>query len=556
MIRPHKDGNKNFLVFLLYWAILFILYLPAAKAGRVGDFPGWVNALTSRSFMDYVNRKGSGIPSLYQFTQVVSYFFYQLFGANAWLWHLLYITLQALNAWLLFVFFKRLLSGALTDNGVKISFTGALLFCLCPHISEVVVWEPSFHYLLGLLLMLAVLLCTQKFMNTQSAKYAWLGGIIFFLSTYSLEVFYLTPLFVALLVIFYSFTLNYGKAVLKKSLLYFTLPQVILFLVHLSVLQAIYHESVAHIGTVAIQLNTVNLSKLPKYIFHILFFGRFFPDAIRAKVYHFCESGVVLSFVYSLLALTFIYIAARYRQMKKNGKAAMLLFAWALLSLILILPLWFPDTGVVIYDRYTYVADAFIYMFLSLWLHNIFGKKVYLVIIALYALLNIRYTHRVNAYWQQSAQIVNKLVSTFPNDTSKKVLLLDLPECLDGVQMVGTRDDGEFRMMYNAIMPKKITNPVYDVEAFYLKNITDGAHVMVINDSVLHVTLNQWGTWWLYYGYGATSYENADFKVNMIDEGHWYELTLKHPAIEYLLLYSVGDTWNTVDWSKKNVEQY
>jgi hypothetical protein len=122
--------------------------------------------------------------------------------------------------------------------------------------------------------------------------------------------------------------------------------------------------------------------------------------------------------------------------------------------------------------------------------------------------------------------------------------------------MVGTRDDGEFRMMYNAIMPHKITNPVYDVEAFYMRSPADGTHVLVINDSTVRVTLNQWATWWLYYGYGASSYENSDYKVEMRDVGHWYDVVLKHPSSEYLLLYSIGRDWKRVDMNKKNVDQY
>jgi len=146
-------------------------------------------------------------------------------------------------------------------------------------------------------------------------------------------------------------------------------------------------------------------------------------------------------------------------------------------------------------------------------------------------------------------------VATFPNDPTKKVLLLNLPECLVGVQMVGTRDDGEFRMMYNSIRPDKITNLVYDVEAFYMSSPADGAHVNVVNDSTMKVILNQWGTWWLYYGYGATNYENADYKVIMRDQGHWYDLVLKHPANEYLILYTVADKWKKVDWNIKGADQ-
>jgi hypothetical protein len=131
--------NTALAAFISYWVIVFVVYLPAAEAGRVGDFPGWVDALTSMSFADYVNRKGSGIASMYQFTQIVSYLFYKLFGANAWLWHLLYVTLQAANALLLFIFFGRFFERSEVRYSMGVAFAGGMLFCLSPHISEVVV---------------------------------------------------------------------------------------------------------------------------------------------------------------------------------------------------------------------------------------------------------------------------------------------------------------------------------------------------------------------------------------------------------------------------------
>ncbi len=556
MATANMEGNWKFnkvVVFAFYWLLLFTIYLPAAEAGRVGDFPGWVQAITTKNFADYVNRTGSGIASLYHFTQVVSYFFYKIFGANAWLWHLLYITLQAINTVLLFTLFRRLFYDAEVKNADIAALSGGLLFCVSPHISEVIVWESSFHYLLGLLLMSGVLLCAQHFIITQKMRYAWWGGLIFLCSTYCLEVFYLTPLFVALLAVYYHLS---GRQVLKKVLLYFSLPQALLFSLYFVLLRITYHQTVAHIGSVSFQLNAATFAKPLKYIFHILFFGRFFPVDARAEVYRFCEQPIMLALFYGgWLGIAF-YAAVKYRQFKQQWKVLVLSTTWVVLSLGLIVPLWLPETGLVIYDRYTYVLDAFVYMLVALLLANLLKRHVLIAVICLYALANYRFTHKVNAYWQQSADIVNNLVATFPNDASKKVLLLNLPECMDGVQMIGTRDDGEFRMLYNSIMPEKITNEVYDVEAFYMQGPRDGAHVLVVDDSTIRVTLNQWGTWWLYYGYGATSYENKDYKVIMRDAGHWYDLILKHPAQEYLVLYTVGREWRKADLNKKNIDQH
>jgi hypothetical protein len=549
--------GKYIVIFTVYWAIVFVLYLPAAEAGRVGDFPGWVDFLNSVNFWDYINRKGSGIPSMYQFTQIVTYLFYMAFKGHAWPWHLLYVSLQALNALLVFIFFSRLFLSSSIKNALLLAFSGAALFCVCPHISEVVVWEPAFHYLLALLLMMVVLICAQQYMDTQNKRYAWWGGIVFFLSTWSLEIFYLTPVFVFTLAV-YKYSLSQcDKSTFRKTLLYFLAPEAVFFIINQVLVHAIYHQGMAHITFVSLLFNPGNFSKAIKYIFHIIFFGRYFSQEIRNKLYHLSEAKTVLYSFYGILLASLVYIGIRYRNMQNGGKTVSLLYIWILCSVALILPLSFPLTGLSILDRYTYQTDAFLFVLIAVAINTVSTNRYVLATLLLvYGLVNIRFTHKVNAYWSKSARIVNNLVYTFPNDASKKVLLLDLPECFDGVQMVGSRDDGEFRMMYNAIMPHKISNLIYDVEAFYVTTPVDGAHVKVLNDSTIGITLNQWGSYWLFYGFGATNYENGDYRVDMKDVGHYYEVILKHPADEYLLLYQVAGEWKKVNWDKKNIDQY
>lgn len=547
--------SKHAAAFGLCWIVVFILYYPAAQAGRVGDFPGWVKNVSTMKFWDYVNRTESHIPSLYHFTQIVTWCFYQLFGVNAWAWHILYVTMQAMNAWLLFRLCSRMFADAGITNGHVISLGGALLFCICPHISEVVVWEPSFHYLLGLLFILLILLCAQKYAHTHDSRYAWYAALLFFLSTWSLEIFYLTPLLVFTLLLYYSFMGGFNKRLFTGALMRFIAPQIIFFGLHLALVNVVYHSGVGHIGTNTMQLSVENLSKPVKYIFHILFFGRYFNDDLRQRIYRLCESRWVLSAFYFVALSVLAIIVTRYKKMKSRNRAASSVFIWVVLSIGLISLVWFPFYFVVIYDRYTYVTDAFIYTLFALLLSYISLKVVAMGVYVLFALVNLYFTHKVNKLWKVSGDEVNKLVASFPNDASKTVLILNVPECYYGVQMIGSREEGEFAIMYNALMPQKLTNTVYEVSAFNITSPTDGAHVNVINDSVVHVTLNQWGTWWWWFGFGAINYENSYYKLNMVDGGHWYELILKQPASNYLLLYTVGDQWKKVDMSLKNADQ-
>ena len=113
--------------------------------------------------------------------------------------------------------------------------------------------------------------------------------------------------------------------------------------------------------------------------------------------------------------------------------------------------------------------------------------------------------------------------------------------------MIGAEKNSEFKLMHDLLIPDKLlTNTVYDVLAYNMLTPQDGAHVDVINDSMIKVTLNQWGTWWWLETRGGYSYRTTDYKLDLKDPGHWYELTLRKPANQYLLLYNVGDEWREV----------
>ena len=114
----------------------------------------------------------------------------------------------------------------------------------------------------------------------------------------------------------------------------------------------------------------------------------------------------------------------------------------------------------------------------------------------------------------------------------------------------GAEKESEFKLIHNLLFTNnKISTPLYDCMAYNMLSPTDGANVIVLNDSTVKVTLNQWSTWWWYATQGGISYENTEYKLNLKDVGHYYELTLKKPANKYVLLYQVGDKWKKVDWS-------
>ena len=551
--KPFHTG----LVFCLLWGLLFVLYLPAAKAGFVIDFTGWLDQIKNHSFSEYINRTNFKARSLYQFTQLATYLFYKLFGINAWLWHLLFITLHTINATLIYQLTRRLLDDTGVDKSATISFTGVLLFCVSPYVSEVIVWEPAFHYLQGLLLIMLILVWVQRFVHTGAKKYAWWAGIVYFLSLFSLEVFYISPWLVLTLGLFYRFNTSSGKIIFYKVVAYFFAPMLLLFFIRMAGYRLAYGDWVSRIGVVTVaKVQIESFGKAVKYLFHLLFLGRFFQYEVKEKVYAFCDSVKCIVAFYSLIALICAYIVARFRTISGKAKVASLLFIWILITLALLIPLWFNNMLLVLYDRYTYFTSPFLYMLLVILVSFISLQYVRIGIIAVYALVNIRFAIKVNRYWGKSYRINHGLLYNIPDPENKILILLNLPESMNGVPMIGAERGGEYKLMHNLLLPgKKINNTVYDVLSYNMLTPEDGAHVNVINDSMVKVTLNQWGTWWWYDGKGGYSYENDDYRLNLIDQGHFYELTLKKPAQQYLLLYGVGGQWKAVDMNKKDADQ-
>ena len=551
-ILPVK-GNKA--VFGFLWLLTFVLYLPAAKAGWVIDAAGWLYNIRHLGFLDYINNAQSGIPSLYQFTQFTTWIFYKLFNANPYAWHLLMVTMHAVNAFLVFIICRRLFYLSGIRQATNIALAGVVLYTICPHISEVIVWEASYHYLQGFMIILFVLLWVQHFHEQQLVKYAWWAGIIYLLSTYSLEIFYLTPWFVLALAAYYRLGLQYDKAIFRKVIRLFFIPQVIMFGLHLLVLRIVYGHF-AHIAENVIQPVSSYFCKPPKYVFNILFLGRYFPNDIRQKVYGICESlSGMLAFYIVVLAVCY-YLVSRFSIMGAKGKAGVLLFTWMVISIVILMPLGFPQILLMFYDRYTYLLDAFTYMLLALLVSNISVRFVQVLLFSGYGFANLFFTIKLNLYWKYSTYIDNRLLRELPDAGKKTVILLSMPENMNGIAMIGAQPDGEYKAMHELFIGTPLPGKVYDAASFNMVSRYDGANVKVLNDSTLQVTLNQWGTWWWYEGHGGKSYETSDYRLDMKDVGHWYEITLKKPSEQYLLLFSVGDKWKTVDMSKRNEAQY
>ncbi|PZF73808.1 hypothetical protein [Taibaiella soli] len=549
--------RKKGYLYALYWIILFILYLPAAKAGFVKDFTGWLADLRESSFIDHINRSHFTVHSLYQFTQFCTWLLYQFVGANPWGWHLIHVSMHALNCTLLYA----IVSGLCTDTGLKngnwIAFGGTLLFCVSPYVSEVIVWESAFHFLLGLFLLLVILYQAQQFIRTGKAKHALIAGFVFLLSTFSIELFYVTPWMVLSLGFFYSLGTGRDKSTLRRIILFFVLPELLLFGVNLAVFRLMYGTWFAHIGQdVVIKQDFISYGSKPlKYLFHVLLLGRFRSHEFRAKIYAICEMKATLAIFYGAIVVCCSLILFRFRKMAPAYKTASLLFVWTCFTMGIITPLWFNDLLLVQFDRYNYFYLGFLFLLLVTLLAQIPFRKTVGVLLLIFIGVNVGYTGLLNYYWWRSEKIGDNLMKTIPDQPEKIVLLLTVPESYKGIPMVGTDWGNEVKLWHNLLVQPPLKGPVMEVYSFNMNGSKDGAHVNVENDSTLLVALNQDATWLWFNCIGASNYENEYYRTEI--KGSWgYEITLKRKMDDYILLFQNGNSWKKVNPAIKVESQY
>ncbi len=546
---PEGEGPGALCVFIFSWVLLMCLYWPARKAGFVTDFTGWLDQVRNHGFWDFINRTNFQAKSWYQLTQFNTWSFYKVFGVHAIAWHLLFVTLHATNAWLLYMLCRGLLNDSGVKNGGAIAAVGVLFFCVTPYISEVIVWEPAFHFLQGLLLLLAALVLVQRSLQTGSKRYAFFASLAYLLSLFSLEIFYITPWLVLSMGFFYQNDRKAGQVNLKLVLKYFFTPMLILFVLRMAGYRIAYGDWVSRIGSGSVSAVQPDwFGKPAKYLFHLLLMGRFWSEDLRHTVYDFCDSKAGLILFYGVVVGFLAWIFSAFGRMSGKARVASLLYLWMMMALLLLVPLWFATDLLVVYDRYTYFAGAYFYMLVAVLGSMIAMRWIRLGLLGVFLAVNVRYNVKVVRYWSKSYRIVNSLLLNLPDDRSKTMLLFNLPQNLHGIPMIGAEKNSEFKLMHDLLIPDKLlTNTVYDVMAYNMLTPQDGAHVEVINDSMIKVTLNQWGTWWWMETRGGYSYWTSDYKLDLKDPGHWYELTLRKPADQYILLYNVGEEWRRVE---------
>ncbi|XZF13208.1 hypothetical protein ACTHGU_15580 [Chitinophagaceae bacterium MMS25-I14] len=549
---------SNSVIILLYWLIIFTLYFPARNAGFVSDFTGWLRSITQDSFYNYVNRTEFRIKSLYQVTQFNTYVLYHLFGTSRLAWHVFFVSFHAVNCLLLYSFIRALLNAAAINNAQRTAFFCGLLYAVCPYVSEVVVWEPSFHYLQAVCFILLILRCTQLYILWQRTAYVAAALVLYFISTFTHELFYLTPWFVLGLALCYRCILNYDKVVFVKILKVQFVPMLLIFGLHLVIFMTIYGRRISHVGTGLLDNPWQSYAiKIPFYAFHLSVLGRMWQEAPKQEVYTLLRTPAGALAVYGVLALLTVWPLLRFKKLSVYNKLIYCLWAGLILSVLIYVPMWIPDNHIVTGDRYTYLMHVFWIPIVVMLVGKINNQRAQRVAFALIACIYVAVTFHVNLRWKQAADIVSSIEGQLKPTPGNIGLMLSIPTSLDGIPLLGASPDGEVRLMHNLLFAPGLKDSLLDVASYNMLDVKDGTHVNIMDDSTIRIFINRpEAEWCRNYVVELFSYETAFYRMHPHPGNNSYDVILKRPLSDFVLYYQVGDRLKIANPALKNVDQY
>lgn len=161
--------KRPIFVFFTFLCLTLFLYLPTVGAGFVTDVTSGIERIQGQPFRNVLY--SFGFPALNQISVLGFYLLYTVFGLNGWVWYLIFCSLHAFNAFLIFRLFRRLFHYSEIKQATSISLIGALLFLVSPYQTEVLVWRACLNYLLVTALILLSLYYLLRYLETEERQY-------------------------------------------------------------------------------------------------------------------------------------------------------------------------------------------------------------------------------------------------------------------------------------------------------------------------------------------------------------------------------------------------
>ncbi len=533
------------ILLIFFWSIALMFYAKTIYGGLVTDITGWFSA--------YETYGWSGIPvafgdkALHHVYHFFLFICYKHFGFNGRPWTLSFTFLHALNAVLLFYLLKRILKSSEISSSVAIAFFSTLLFLLSPYQAEPVVWVVCIHYLLTTIFLLSAL---HSFFNyTESTKKFWIAAyyLFFIMGLFALEIALIFPLIVFFLIWLAPAKIFNGNSTWQLQKI-FVAPVIAATIIYFLLNQWAFGSAVGHYGADT-HLNFDLMLIVPnfiKYILKFLAFSQFFSHAWRAGIYTFIEQPLVVWLSFFLLVTLAVYLLKRWNSLRSEWKIAALFFLFFSIGLAPVINLFF---SYILYnegDRFSYFASLFFFPFLLLSLHALMPKWKY-IFIAGYLFFSVKFLRFNTESFHNSGKIVRSLIEDFKWNDMQRIYILNIPDNFRGAYTYRSfGNSSSFAETLKLMQKADVVDKTVEILHYNVATPNDSVFVEIIDEATLKLTFAQWGNWFWKDGIGALSYKTSDYKVEIDEWGHSYNITFYKKPLDAVYLYEVRGKWKEV----------
>jgi len=528
---------------LIIYALLAVLvYGPLYNAGFVTDFIGWLECRDSTPFWHAYacfNNRG-----LYFIPFSILAFLTNSFGLFALPWFLVWTGMHAINAWLVTDVSKRLFVTFGLAIRLWMPILAGLIFMLHPWQVEVVAWKACVNYLASCMLMLLSLQQYLKYLGQGKKKFYWISVGCFVLGLFTLEFVLLFPAILAMV----FWCLRVDEPVLKRSR--WLCLQMIPFAVAIGVWflanKLLFGLWIGHYGAethTAIHPIANSATEL-KYLVKIFAFTRFLSFETQTQLYQILDTQVAGCTMMAIIVGLGLFLLSRVRHMSPLFRLRSVLFLAAVKCIFPVTNLYFYYLQYSENDRYTYPAIAF----LAIWFVSLLGQwkgRWGKAILLAYLVACTWGTTRLVHIWELSTRAYWQHVESFPEMTTPKVFLLNVPDNFKGTFMFrNIGGDSSFGEVYKWMAKSPYSGKMYDVFQY---NMTDPDNDFIVtreSESRVKVEFAQWGNWWWRNGVGGERYSNEEYTA--WPEGKYYYVEFKKPLDDAKIMYHTPEGWNYV----------
>jgi hypothetical protein len=521
------------------------------------DFVTCYEDYNNNNFKDFVN---SGKHSLYQGVYLVYYILIALLGNNTLLWFLLFSTLHAWLGTVVFHFFRTWL------QLIKVPFNNfdlllaVILFLLGPLSLEVVTWEACIHYIISAIILFYILSFLLNFYTTNKIKYLTFIYFLMFVSIFFLEYFYLTPFYILTISFSLCYQQQFDRQRFKNILFKIFAPTILILLIYFFLLNLTLNTSIGRVndGILGNMTPYFIAERYAQFGLRLWCWEFLWPQQIRDTINSCINSNLFKTTFLVIIGISSIIIAKNYKKWPSLKKALVITLILTAISCVVILPMWYYDTFYFTGSRYFYIPSIFASLFVVLAIKTMINKeKLAYLILLVYLTINLSITLFLTYQIGYSSKINYALFDNFKWNNGKKVLLLNLPNMLNGIPMLESGNPSNFKDHYEILTGKSISSTVYDVSSYNMLHKYDGAHFIVEDSVTVKAVLNQMGSWWWEGGFGAKDYENDLYQFKLSPDAFSYTLFFKQPIdSNTILIYHVGPSWKILDMQKIGVEQW